>query len=260
MPLGVEEEAPDGAEPGPEGGPTSTSQGLPSGLVCGGGAAAIIAAATAAALETQRRRREEEERLRAAMEARNTALRPKEEAPLAAAKARVEARLALGQILHQATGGERPSAEWLGGALAAVEAARRALEEGRTEKVEQALNEEQTRPSEADWEEDYRRCMAESERRRAEAQRLEAARQARATPTPPGRTTTPTATPQPPPVATPPPPSTPMPYPTPQTAASDRPWWERAIERLIMTPPYWLSLSYELKRDFNLASWGIDGM
>ncbi|MEW6567812.1 MAG: hypothetical protein AB1449_06525, partial [Chloroflexota bacterium] len=45
------------------------------------------------------------------------------------------------------------------GAVVAAEAARRAWEERRTERVEQALNEEQTRPPEAGWEADYWRYM-----------------------------------------------------------------------------------------------------
>jgi len=86
------------------------------------------------ALDQARRRREEEARVRSEMERRNAFQRAREQAErarlaaaaMAAAAARAEAehRLTAGQILHQATGGERPSQDWLLEAAAAAELAR----------------------------------------------------------------------------------------------------------------------------------------
>ncbi|MEW6569525.1 MAG: hypothetical protein AB1449_15445, partial [Chloroflexota bacterium] len=134
-----EEGLPDNSEAGPEAAPAASAQGSSSGVLWGGAAVALIGVATAVALEGARRRREEEARLQEEMARRNAEAEAREKAELAAlaaAKADAEARLALGQILHQATGGERPSSEWLAGAVVAAEAARRTWEERRAERKE----------------------------------------------------------------------------------------------------------------------------
>jgi len=69
-----------------EGAPPSVVDGPSSGVLWGAGALALIGGATALALDAARKRKEEEERLRAEMQARNAALRAKEEAALAAAR------------------------------------------------------------------------------------------------------------------------------------------------------------------------------
>ncbi|MEW6568452.1 MAG: hypothetical protein AB1449_09880 [Chloroflexota bacterium] len=269
VPLSGEEGLPDEPEAGPETAPAASAQGSSSGMLWGGAAVALIGVATAVALEAARRRREEEARLQEEMARRNAEAEAREKAELAAlaaAKADAEARLAAGQILHKATRGQRPSSEWLAGAVVAAEAARRTWEERRAERKEQVLNEAQARRPEAGWEDDYRRYMAESERRRAEAreQVVGAAGQATATPMPSGATATATAsatataTPRPLPVPTPTPSTTPVPDQSRRSATSGQSWWEQAIERLIMAPPPWLSLSFQLKRDFGLGNWTMD--
>jgi hypothetical protein len=74
--------------------PPPTTEGPSSGVLWGAGALALIGAATALAVDAARKRKEEEERLRAEMEARNAALRAKEEAALAAAIAAANAAAA----------------------------------------------------------------------------------------------------------------------------------------------------------------------
>ena len=99
-------------------GPSGSSSAVlpPSGVVFGGAALALAGVATAIALETSRRRKEEERQTRLEMERKNAEAEAREaaqQAALAAARSEAEFNLILGQIWDQATGGQRPSKEWL---------------------------------------------------------------------------------------------------------------------------------------------------
>ncbi|MEW6569521.1 MAG: Ig-like domain-containing protein, partial [Chloroflexota bacterium] len=119
VPMGAVGDGPEGPQPEPQTETAAAPQGPSSGVLWAGAAVALIGAATTAALEAARRRKEEEARQKEEMRRRNAEAERREE------EARRQAGLARLAAL----------------AAAAVEAGRRALDQRRTQRLEEAEGE-----------------------------------------------------------------------------------------------------------------------
>jgi hypothetical protein len=257
------------------GGPQPLAPTSSTGVLWGAAALAVTSAATAVALDQARRRRDEEARKAAEMRRKNAEAEAREEEQrrslaamlaAAAASAAAQVRTTAGNTVSGAT--TALTERWYERRMDRLEDRWEREQAEARERAREAARQQAMRATAAATASQMVARLGEDARQRAAAiARAERLRQiAEARDVPAVATQQPTTTPTPPSTATPQPWAirTVGPYVTPGSiqvpwaAGGGRAWWQRVIDRVILSPPTWLSLSYHLERRFSLGNWAID--